>query len=71
MALEAQARSSPGASRATPDFRFLFQSAPGCYLVLAPDLTIVAVSDAYVRATMTQRDEIVGRGIFDVFPLRD
>jgi PAS domain S-box-containing protein len=68
MALEAQARSSTGASRATPDFRFLFQSAPGCYLVLAPDLTIVAVSDAYVRATMTQRDEIVGRGIFDVFP---
>jgi PAS domain-containing protein len=55
-------------ARATPDFRQLFQSGPGCYLVLAPDTTIVAVSDAYLRATMTKRDEIVGRGLFDVFP---
>jgi PAS domain S-box-containing protein len=52
----------------TPDFRALFQSVPGLYLVLAPDLTIVAVSDAYLRATMTKRDEILGRGIFEVFP---
>jgi PAS domain-containing protein len=58
----------PEQVRAIPDFRQLFQSAPGCYLVLAPDSTIVAVSDAYLRATMTKRDEIVGRGLFDVFP---
>jgi two-component system cell cycle sensor histidine kinase/response regulator CckA len=32
------------------------------------DLTIVAVSDAYTRATMTKREEIVGRGLFAVFP---
>lgn len=51
-----------------PDFRLLFKSVPGLYLVLAPDLTIIAVSDAYLRATMTEREEIVGRGIFDVFP---
>ncbi len=51
-----------------PDFRRLFESAPGLYLVLAPDLRIVAVSDAYLQATMTKRDEILGRGIFDVFP---
>ena len=38
------------------------------YLVLTPELTIVAVTDAYLRATMTQRDEILGRGLFDVFP---
>ena len=52
----------------TPDFQALFQSAPGLYLVLTPDLNIVEVSDAYLRATMTQREEILGRGIFDVFP---
>src|ERR1700694_3918570 len=52
----------------TPDFQALFQSAPGLYLVLTPDLDIVAVSDAYLRATMTKREEILGRGIFDVFP---
>lgn len=52
----------------SPDFRALFQSAPGLYLVLTPDLKIVAVSDAYLRATMTKRKEILGRGLFDVFP---
>jgi signal transduction histidine kinase/ActR/RegA family two-component response regulator len=51
-----------------PDFRTLFEAAPGLYLVLDPELRIVAASDAYLAATMTQRDEIVGRGIFDVFP---
>jgi signal transduction histidine kinase/CheY-like chemotaxis protein len=50
------------------DFRTIFKSLPGLYLVLKPDFTIVAVSNAYARATMTKRDEIVGRGIFDVFP---
>jgi signal transduction histidine kinase len=35
---------------------------------MTPDLTIVAVSDAYLRATMTTRDAIVGRRLFDVFP---
>jgi signal transduction histidine kinase/CheY-like chemotaxis protein len=50
------------------DFRGLFEAAPGLYLVLDPELRIAAVSDAYLAATMTKRDEIVGRGIFDVFP---
>jgi PAS domain S-box-containing protein len=51
-----------------PDFRALFESAPGSYLVLTPSLTIVAVSDAYLRATMARRAEILGRHLFDVFP---
>ena len=50
------------------DFQQLFDAVPGLYLVLKPDFTIVAVSDAYLRGTMTKREEIVGRGIFDVFP---
>lgn len=50
------------------DFRVLFESAPGLYLVLEPDLRIVAVSDAYLAATKTRRDQIVGRDLFDVFP---
>jgi len=52
----------------TPDFRALFESAPGLYLVLTPSLMIVAVSDAYLYATMTKREDILGRGLFDVFP---
>jgi len=51
-----------------PDFRALFENAPALYLVLTPDLTIVAVSDAYAAATKTRREEILGRGLFEVFP---
>jgi len=51
-----------------PDFRVLFESVPGLYLVLTPDLTIVAASDAYLRASLLTRDDILGRGLFDVFP---
>ncbi|MCW5806678.1 MAG: response regulator [Deltaproteobacteria bacterium] len=51
-----------------PDFRALFEAAPGLFLALAPDLTIVAATDGYLAATMTAREAVVGRGIFDVFP---
>ncbi len=51
-----------------PDFRLLFESAPGLLLALDPDLTIVAVSEAYLSATRTRREDILGRGIFEVFP---
>ena len=50
------------------DFRSLFESVPGSHLVLDPELVIVVVSDAYLRATMTRREDILGRGLFDVFP---
>lgn len=55
-------------SPSAPDFKRLFESAPGLFLVLTPDLRIAAVSEAYLRATMTRRDEILGRHLFDVFP---
>lgn len=62
---------TPGADRNASgpvNFRLLFESAPGLYLVLDTELRIVAVSDAYLQATITQRAEIEGRSIFDVFP---
>jgi PAS domain-containing protein len=58
----------PNAESREPDFRALFESVPGLYLVLDADLRIVAASDAYLAATMTRRAAILGRGIFDVFP---
>ena len=54
--------------RADVDFRALFEAAPGLFLVLDPELRIVAVSDAYLAATMIRRDDVLGRGIFEVFP---
>jgi signal transduction histidine kinase len=53
---------------AGPDFRSLFEGAPNPYLVLAPDLTIIAVNDCYLKATVTKRNEILGKGVFEVFP---
>lgn len=50
------------------DFQQLFESLPGNYLILFPDFTIAAVSDAYAAATKTIRENILGRGIFEVFP---
>ena len=50
------------------DFKALFESAPGLYLVLSPDLIILAISDAYANATMTKREEIIDKHLFEVFP---
>lgn len=50
------------------DFRRLFDAIPGQFLVLDPAFVIVAVSEAYLAATMTTREQIVGRDVFDVFP---
>ena len=51
------------------DFRTLFETIPGLYLVLAPDddFTIEAATDAYLEATLTTR-AIFGRPLFEVFP---
>jgi signal transduction histidine kinase len=50
------------------EFRALFESAPGLYLVMTPGLEIVAASDDYLHATMTTRAEIVGRHLLEVVP---
>ncbi len=54
--------------RSRAELNNLFESLPGLYIVLTPDLKIVAASDAYLKATFTTREGIVGRGLFDVFP---
>lgn len=52
------------------DFQRLFENAPGLFLVLRPDpdFTILEASDAYLRATLTEREKIIGRKLFEVFP---
>ncbi|WP_300972923.1 PAS domain-containing protein [Sphingomonas sp. LHG3406-1] len=57
--------------KADQSFTRLFQASPAPFLVLAPDaprFTIREVNDAYLAATMTTRDGIVGRGVFEAFP---
>lgn len=55
-------------NRSRAELKSLFESLPGLYLILTPDLKIVAASDAYLSATLTTRENIIGRGIFEVFP---
>lgn len=50
------------------DFKLLFEQSPDIYLVLTPDLTIVAASDERLRATMTTREGTIGRHLFEAFP---
>lgn len=50
------------------DFRLLFEAVPDPCLVLERNLRIVAVNNAYLRATKTKREEILGQGIFEFLP---
>lgn len=49
------------------NFKALFEEAPGLILVLNPSFTILAISDAYIEATYTKREDLVGKYFFDVF----
>ncbi|QXV64870.1 PAS domain-containing sensor histidine kinase [Mucilaginibacter achroorhodeus] len=49
----------------------IIKNLPGNYLVVLPNyptFTIVEITEAYNEATYTTRDEIIGKGIFEVFP---
>jgi len=53
------------------NFQILFEAAPGLFLILKPDaphFTILGASNAYLKATMTERGNIIGHGLFKVFP---
>ena len=63
-------RSSPAQPpvMVTDVYRSLLRGAPDLYLILTPDLRISDASDAYLAATMTSRESVVGRPLFEVFP---
>ena len=61
---------SPTWPRLEPDFRAVFEAAPGVSLLLAPDpprFTMLAASEERLAATLTTREAIVGRPFFEVF----
>jgi signal transduction histidine kinase/CheY-like chemotaxis protein len=55
---------------ANADFQRFFESGPGLCVVLSPERNyeIIAMTDSYLRATMTIREQLLGRSLFDVFP---
>lgn len=63
---------SPDVNTTLPEdiFRIVFEKSPGSILIKAniPYFTILAVSDSYLKITSSSRDQIVGKGFFEVFP---
>jgi PAS domain S-box-containing protein len=54
------------------DFEAMFRTVPAAYVILlpdAPDYHIVDLNDAYLAATMARREDLVGQGFFEAFPL--
>jgi PAS domain S-box-containing protein len=49
-------------------YQALLRASPYPYLVMTPDLTIVAASRAYLRSVGRSEEDIVGRYVFDAFP---
>lgn len=50
-------------------YKRLFAALPGKVVVLRPDsYLIVAVTDAYLEATLTHEDDLVGKTLFEIFP---
>jgi PAS domain S-box-containing protein len=61
--------SNDGSNADAVSFKAVFEAAPEPYLLLSPpDFRIVGVNEAYLQATLTTRDELVGRLLFDAFP---
>lgn len=55
----------------TLDYRAIVEQTTSPYLFLKPDIpdyTIIGVNEAYLAATMTRREEIIGKKMFDIFP---
>lgn len=62
----ARTRNTPGI-----DFAQVFEASPTPFLLLqadAPNFTIAAVNESYLRATRTERSQLVGKHLFEAFP---
>ncbi|MCC2548497.1 PAS domain-containing sensor histidine kinase [Hymenobacter sp. BT175] len=53
---------------ASPESVLLFNALPTPHLLLSPAFVIEAVSESYLRATLTRREQLVGQYMFDAFP---
>jgi PAS domain S-box-containing protein len=49
------------------DFQTLFESLPEVYAVYSLDLVVVGGSDAYFQTIKRNREEVIGRSVFEIF----
>ena len=68
--IEARRRRHRDAQTIRQQFQPEFDASPHPYMLLDPDpgLCIVDINDAYARATLTNRNDIVGHSLFEIFP---
>ena len=49
-------------------YRGVYAGAPTPFLLMTSEFEIIDANDAYLAATMRQRDSVAGRGMFEAFP---
>jgi len=57
-----------GSSGAPPDFGALFRALPSPHMILDRSLRFVDANEAYCKTTERRLDELIGRGLFEMFP---
>lgn len=50
------------------NFETIFEALPELYMLLDLNFNIINISDAYAKATLIEREKVVGQNIFEVFP---
>jgi PAS domain-containing protein len=55
-------------TRTEIDYRVVFQALPGSFALLSPDLVILDANRAFLEMTSRNREDLVGRDIFQAFP---
>lgn len=61
----------PATTNKSIDYKLVFYTIPSLFLLLkpnSPEFTIMDANDAYLKATMTKRYEIINKSLFHVFP---
>ncbi|RYG19876.1 MAG: PAS domain S-box protein [Chitinophagaceae bacterium] len=48
-----------------------FETLPSRYLILSPELRILTATNSYCEVVSKSRESMIGRHVFDVFPIRD
>jgi PAS domain-containing protein len=68
--LEARRRRHGDTQTIRQQFQPEFDASPHPYMLLdpAPGLYIVDINDAYARATLAKREDVVGHSLFEIFP---
>lgn len=51
------------------DFEAIFYASPNAYLLLSPELVLVDVSKSYLSTTGRRHEELIGKDIFEAFPV--